>query len=78
MSDINDLLQLIQNSIDLANQLSQDPSDNFALCATSLTAARSAISTTDRSAECRCPCHTVRPDWHGLPCGCYTGNPVLE
>ncbi len=78
MSDINTLLAQIKASIDLANQLSQDPSDNFALCSTSLQAAQSTLtSSEDKSAICTCQCHIVGPDWHALPCGCLTGNPVL-
>lgn len=77
MSTLADLLNQIQIAIDLANQMSQDSTDNFAVCSSSLQTARVALSTEDRSAECLCPCHSSRKDWHALPCGCYTGNPWL-
>lgn len=77
MSELTNLLNQIQSAIDLANQMSQDPTDNFAICSSSLQAARAALSTEDRSAECLCQCHTLGEEWHALPCGCYTGNPWL-
>lgn len=78
MSDINDLLTLIQNSIDLSNQLTQGPDDNFSRAAVSLEEIKILLlSSNDRSSECRCECHTQGEDWHALPCGCYAGNPVL-
>jgi len=76
MSDLNSLLEQIQTALNSANELSQDVDDNFALCAQSLTTARSIlVGDQDRSADCHCLCHT-NPGWHALPCGCYTGNPV--
>lgn len=78
MSDFDTLLAQIQASISLANSLTQNPDDNYAACATALTAARDAlVASTDKSSECLCQCHTIGPEWHALPCGCYTGNPVL-
>lgn len=79
MSDFDTLLAQIQSSIDLANSLSQNPDDNAANCAAALTAARDAlVASVDKSADCVCPCHTTNPNWHEQPCGCYTGNPLLE
>lgn len=77
MSDINNLRNQIQAAIDLANQLSQDPADSFAMCSGSLQAARAALAVDDRSADCKCQCHTLGDGWHALPCACYSGNPVL-
>lgn len=78
MSDINDLLTQIQNSIDLANQLSQAPDDNYARSVALLEQAKlTLVASSDRSSECKCQCHILGETWHALPCGCYTGNPVL-
>lgn len=78
MSDINNLLNQIQIAIDLGNQLSVAPDDNYARSVTALEQAKSAlIASEDRSSECKCQCHILGEDWHALPCGCYTGNPVL-
>jgi hypothetical protein len=78
MSDINTLLNQIQASITLANQLSKDPSDNFAACISSLQAAMTTISASEnRSSVCKCPCHSGNTSWHAFACGCYTGNPQL-
>ena len=78
MSDFNTLLTQIQASIDVANSLTQNPDDNYAACATALTAARNALTASlDKSADCLCDCHSDKPNWHSDPCGCYNGNPYL-
>jgi hypothetical protein len=79
MSDYDTLLSQVQASIDLANSLTQNPDDNYAACATALLAARDVLTASlDKSAQCLCPCHQGNPNWHALPCGCYSGNPILE
>jgi len=35
------------------------------------------IERPDRSAECKCKCHTGGA-MHCVPCGCYSGRPVLD
>ena len=78
MSNYDTLLAQVQAAIDLANSLTQSPDDNFANCVVSLIAARDALVVSeDRSAECLCQCHQGNPNWHALPCGCYTGDPYL-
>ncbi len=78
MSDFDTLLAQIQASINLANSLTENPDDNYAICATSLVVARDAlVASVDKSADCKCLCHQGNPEWHALPCGCYTGNPLL-
>jgi hypothetical protein len=77
MSDYNTLLAQVEAAINLANSLSQNPGDNFGNCAASLVAAKEAlVAGQDQSSICQCLCHQ-NPEWHTLPCGCYTGNPVL-
>jgi len=78
MSDYDTLLAQIQTSIDLANSLTQNPDDNYAATAALLVSARTALTTSlDKSSECQCQCHQGNPDWHALPCGCYSGNPLI-
>lgn len=78
MSDFDTLLAQIQASIDLTNSLTQNPDDNYAATAALLVSARAALTaSTDKSSICVCECHQGKPDWHALPCGCYTGNPLL-
>lgn len=78
MGDFDILLAQIDSTIDLASSLIQNPDDNYTACVAALNEARAALTAgIDKSADCLCPCHKDRPDWHALPCGCYSGNPYL-
>lgn len=78
MSNYNTLLAQVEAALDLANSLSQNDSDNYANCSASLVSAKAAlVAGQDQSSICQCNCHQGNPNWHGLSCGCYSGNPVL-
>lgn len=72
------LINKIGEAIDMASELSTHEKDDYAKCVEALFVAREQVShlNMDRSAECKCKCHTGQA-MHCVPCNCYSGNPVL-
>lgn len=73
------LLKKIDESVKLSDELSENEHDVYARCTEALMIALETIKgvSRDRSAECKCDCHTGK-SMHCVPCGCYSGNPTLD
>ena len=78
MSNHNLLCKKIEEALTLASNLSTVETDKYARCVEELLSAKKIVGNKlDRSAECKCKCHTGGA-MHFMECGCYTGDPVLE
>jgi hypothetical protein len=73
------LLKKLEEAIDIASYLSTHERDQYAHAVEALMIARAEVAgiSLDRSDECKCGCHT-NTLIHCMPCGCYSGNPVLD
>lgn len=73
------LLENIEEAIKIARSLSQSKWDKYAHAHEALMVAKLSLTpkSKDRSAECKCECHTGNA-MHFVECSCYSGSPILD